>query len=88
MAAKTGLAGAVLRGARHSQCIQVRLQSGRRWHTHAQRGLSQGVSKLPASTGSLQKVWGTHGWDVPMGKDFCGNRLRRMPIAEGLYGLC
>lgn len=37
--------------------------------THAQRELPQVVSKLPACTGSLQKVWCTHGWDILVGKN-------------------
>ena len=55
---------------------------------HAQRGLSQRVSELPAGTGSLWGVCSTRGWDVSMGKDFSGNRLGSMPISKGLYGLC
>lgn len=51
------------------------------------RGVT-GVSELPASTGSLQEVWDTRGWDVPMGKDFSGNRLGSMLTPKGLRGLC
>lgn len=51
----------------------VHSQYNCRWaggeHTHAQRELSQKVSKLPAGTGSLQKVQHTHGWDIPVGKN-------------------
>lgn len=91
MAAKTGLAGAVSGGAEDSQTLGLP-QYGCRWaggeHMHAQRGLSQKVSELPAGTGSLWEAWGAHGWDGPMGKDLSGHRLGSVPISKGLYGLC
>lgn len=55
---------------------------------HARRGLSQRTSEVPASTRSLREVWDTRGWDVPMGKDFSGNSLGRIPVSKGLCGLC
>lgn len=51
-------------------------------------GCQERVSELPAGTGSLQEVWGTHGWHVSVTKDFLSNRLRSMWDTEGFYSLC